>query len=231
MADGGRPKTVTVRQITLALLLWLLAACTSMSGEAPLPSAATGRIEVDLYRAVNGETYIRCSGMSALTDCGERLYGNPESDEHDLLPPSLEGEWANCSTSEVFCILNYRSVMAVPKSDLRAGLIYKVHGAELTVEKCFRALMSEVPAPCGVALISTRCVDDCDCLEESEKNGGVLFYYARSFGITAFFTTRDIKDMRESRSENTWMLVADEGFLKAPLSLKQAPSDYRPCRR
>ena len=220
-----------MRAITSAVLLGLVAACGPTSEEGPSPPVDKEALQVDLYRAINGESYIPCSGKEALSACGERLYARPPSDEYDAGIPSTEGEWANCSTDEVDCILNYRYVMAVPKSDLHPGLTYKLHGAELSVEKCFEALMSEFPTPCEVALISTRCVDDCGCLDEAERDGGVLFYYTRNIGITAFFTTRNVREMRETHPAYSWTLIADQGFLKKPLSLQQAPIDFRPCSR
>ncbi len=229
MADGGKPKTDTIRAIIPAVLCWFVAACSSTSEAAS--SAETGRREVDLYRAINGESYIPCSGIGVLSHCGERLYARPGNEEYDVGIPSAEGQWADCSTNEVDCILNRRYVMAVPKSDLRAGLVYRSHGAELTVEKCFEALASEFPTPCEVAQISTRCVDDCGCLGERLKNSGVLFYYTRKFGITAFSTIQNINDGGEIWPAYSWTLIADEGFLKKPLSLMQAPSDFRSCAR
>ena len=219
-----------MRAITSAVLLGLVAACGPTSEEAS-PSESAESLQIDLYRAINGESYIPCSGREALSACGERLYARPPSDEYDVGVPSAEGQWANCSTDEVDCILNDTYVMAVPKGDLRAGLAYKLHGAELNVERCFEALMSEFPTPCEVALISTRCVDDCGCLEEAERDSGVLFYYARNIGITAFFRTRNVREMRETHPAYSWTLIADEGFLKKQLSLQQAPIDFRPCSR
>lgn len=221
-----------MRAIISATLFSLLAACAHTAGEAPSSPGEREWLEVDLYRAINGESYIPCRGREVLSECGEDLYARPYSEEYDLLTiPSPEGEWASCSTGEVDCILNLAYVMAVPKGDLRAGLTYKLHGAELTVEACFEALQSEFPTPCEVALISTHCVEDCDCLVGSRKDSGVLFYYTRKLGITAFFTTQNIKEMREIRPAYSWTLIADEGFLKKALSLPRAPADFRPCSR
>jgi hypothetical protein len=203
-----------VRAIISATLFVLFAACGPMAAEMPSSAGERAWRKVDLYRAINGESYIPCSGREVLSECGEDLYARPPS-EYDLLtPPSPERKWGNCSTDEVDCVLNYRYVMAVPKSDLRAGLTYKLRGAELRVEACFEALLSEFPTPCEVALISTQCVDDCGCLEEAEKDSGVLFYYSRKFGITAFFATQNIKAMQEIQPAYSWTLIADEGFLK-----------------
>lgn len=225
-----------VRTIISVTLFVLLAACSPRAAEVPSSAGERAWRKVDLYRAINGESYIPCSGREVLSECGEDLYARPSSEKYDLLTiPSPERKWGNCSTDEVDCVLNYRYVMAVPKSDLRAGLTYKLRGAELKVEACFEALLSEFPTPCEVALISTQCVDDCGCLENSQKDSGVLFYYSRKFGITAFFATQNIKtqniEMREIRPAYSWTLIADEGFLKKPLSLPQVPAAYRPCSR
>lgn len=220
-----------LRAIISATVLGLVAACAPRAGDVPSSAGEREGLEVDLYRAINGESYIPCYGREVLSECGERLYARPPSEEYDVGIPSPEGEWASCSTGEVDCILNYRYVMAVPKSDLREGLAYRLHGAELKIETCFEALLSELPTPCEVALISTKCVDDCGCLGEAQKDSGVLFYYTRNFGITAFFTMQNIKDMREIQPAYSWTLIADEGFLKKSLSLPQAPADFRPCSR
>lgn len=228
-----------VRAIISATLFGLVAACGPRAAEVPSSVGEGEWRKVDLYRAINGESYIPCSGREVLSKCGERLYARPPSEEYDLGIPTAEGEWGSCSTDEVDCVLNSDYVMAVPKSDLRAGLTYKLRGAELTVEACFEALLSEFPTPCEVALISTQCVDDCGCRGRSQTDSGVLFYYTRKFGITAFFAKQSIKqsikqnigEMREIHPAYSWTLIADEGFLKKTLSLPQVPADFRPCSR
>lgn len=224
-----------VRAIISVTIFGLVTVCGPRAAEKPSSTGEREVLKVDLYRAINGESYIPCYGRGVLSKCGERLYARPPSEEFDLGIPSAEGDWGNCSTDEVDCILNHKYVMAVPKSDLRVGLTYKLRGAELRVEACFKALMSEFPTPCEVALISTQCVDDCECLEKPEKDSGVLFYYTRKLGITAFFATQNIStqsiEMREIRPAYSWTLIADEGFLKKKLSLPQVPAGYRPCSR
>jgi hypothetical protein len=193
----------------------------------------TSKLEVDVYRTFDGTSFIPCSRTGDAGRCGERFYRRPldPESEYETGMPGDEDFWYDCSDAEFSCVSNPLYLMAVPKSGLTQGLVYLTRGFELTVVLC----SSESPRwqdqdRCDTALISARCTESCTCLTEKAPRAGVLFYYSKSIGISAFMLTPSIEQMSSADPSRSWSLITDKGFLVDDFKLQPAGAS-RPCSK
>jgi hypothetical protein len=191
--------------LIFAMILW---GCIGDPAPAQTQLAAP---KVDMYKRGDGRETISCR-IGSPGDCGSRELG-PE-----LL-------YSDCSDEQFLCLMSTADVLAVPKAGLKPGQEYSVFGAKLAVERCFGD-----QATCEVAVISSRCADAeiCTC-RSSLKGRTTRFYYSRELGVTAFYTVAgdarvgmDAAMLADALPLLTYVLVAEKGFLNAPLSLRRA---------
>lgn len=168
----------------------------------------------EMYRLGDGRGTIGCTYDPDLDFCAS--------------PGTFASLYFGCSDQQFDCVFDGFNVMAVPKGDLIAGQTYTVFGAMLTVERCFGEKLS-----CDIAMISSICSDDtvCSCRRADVGRIKMKFYFSRELGITAFFpeatgTADDLARLGTDASElndetplRTFVLVAEKGFLRAPLNL------------
>jgi hypothetical protein len=133
----------------------------------------------------------------------------------------------DCSDQQFECVFNAvgADVLAIPRAGLSLGQHYSAFGADLTVERCFGD-----QASCEMALIRSECADTrgCSC-PAAEHRRTTKFYFSRDLGITSFYTTSDLssigvdaKLLADALPLLTYVLVAEKGFLRAPMALRKA---------
>jgi hypothetical protein len=163
------------------------------------------------YKSGDGET-IDCAHSRRVYACGSRS-----------APLFI---YFDCSDEQFECVFDTSNVLAIPKAGLTLGQQYSVYGAKLTVERCQHA--------CKEALISSRCVEGLTC--SCRGGGGIsdittFFYFSRDIGVAAFYFVpdvspepgRDAKTLLELVPLQTFVLVSEQGFLRAPLALGRTP--------
>lgn len=169
-----------------------------------------------------GAMYLRGDGREVI----ECVVGRPPSMCGSVEVSGLPGQiYFDCSDEKFECLFNTADVLAVPRAGLALGQKYTAFGANLTVERCF---VDE--ASCEIALIRSECADAETCSGRSKVPGRkTLFYFSRQLGITAFYTIGDLgaigvdsKMLMDAIPLLTYILVAEKGFLRAPLSLQRA---------
>lgn len=161
-----------------------------------------------MYKALAGDQRIECQGFETPDLCG-------------VLPVwEFEGQFFDCSESGYVCVVDYADVLAIPKSEIRAGMEYEFFGASFKVESCFAD-------NCATALISSRCSTAliCECRYGSNEPRPFYFYWDKNKGVTAFYLK---PEGLEIPPEYFFALIADQGFLKASLDLPQRKRD-RQC--
>jgi hypothetical protein len=201
----------------LILLTVFLAGCAVDKPYDSEPIQIMGRPGT-LYIRGDARAVIECSGGPAPRECGSV----------EVL--SLSGEiYRDCSDAQFECLFN-GVVLAIPKTGgLTLGQKYSAFGASLTVEQCFLNLDT-----CELAMIKSECAVPgiCGCRPGSRA----VFYFSRERGITAFYRIAeppsgmgeppngiDLKKlMTDSIPLLTYVLVAEKGFLRTPLSLRRA---------
>jgi hypothetical protein len=171
-----------------------------------------------MYIRGDARGVIECSGGAAPRECG--------SVEISGVPGEI---YLDCSDAQFECLFN-GNVLAIPKTGgLTLGQKYSAFGASLTVEQCFLNL-----DPCELAMIESECAAPrtCGCRSGSRA----VFYFSRERGITAFYRIADPpsgmgeppkgidpkKLMTDAIPLLTYVLVAEKGFLRTPLSLRRA---------
>lgn len=168
-----------------------------------------------VYTRGDARAVIECGGGSVPSECGS-------VDSSGL----TDQVYFDCSDEEFECLFNSSDVLAVPKAGLTLGKKYSAFHANLTVEQCF-----DDQATCAIAMIRSECTDAqvCGC-RSAVKGRKTIFYFSRELGVTAFYTVGepptgvDSKMLADSVPLLTYVLVAKEGFLRAPLSLRRATS-------
>lgn len=164
---------------------------------------------------------------------GRDAIGCSTSPDGDLCATSIwpRLSFKDCSDEQYACVFDNYNVVAVPRDTLMAGQSYTVFGAALTVERCFGNNES-----CETAMISSTCFDDavCSCRRAEVGKTKVTFYYSRDLGVTAFYTAAagtahelgkagaNIDELNDAIPLRTFVLVAEKGFLRAPLSVRAA---------
>jgi hypothetical protein len=211
--------------VLCALFVLTLSACTyqSLNTSEHLEAESSS----DVYRALNGKSFIPCYKKKDSGWCGESLFLRPARPGLDTGYPAAEDSWYDCSDADFSCVTNPIYLLAVPRTGLTQGLVYKTHGFELTVLKCFEDGFGG-PNKCQTALIATRCVGSCECLPEQMPRFGVLFYYAEDIGVSAFMFTPSIDEMDGAIPWRSWGLIAERGFLARDFGLPPVGS-ARPC--
>lgn len=169
-----------------------------------------------LYVRGDGSAVIQCQGGSRPTTCGEL---------NDAGGGSLL--YLDCSDARFECLYDTSDVLAVPKAGLAPGQRYTAFGAEFVVDRCF----GDQPS-CEIALIRSTCTDASTCrCRPSGPNRSLTFYYSRERGITSFYPIGlpevpgvDAQLRADAAPLLTYVLVAERGFLRAPLALRPAES-------
>jgi hypothetical protein len=207
----------------LILLTLCLVACVSDKPYDSEPVQIMGRPGAMYIRGDARET-IECSSGRVPRQCGPvEISGLPGQPYFD------------CSDAQFKCLFN-GDVLAIPKTGgLTMGQKYSSFGANLTVERCFLNLAS-----CEMAMVKSECADPQTCGCRSGRT--TMFYFSRERGITAFYTISeppsdmgeppsgvDPKMLTDAIPLLTYILVAEKGFLRAPLSLPRATSGTN-CR-
>lgn len=219
-----------VRWLHLLASMALAFALVACSRPASPDTQTISDSSVDVYRTLDGTSFIPCSRSGDAGRCGERLFRRPlDSSEYETGIPSDESFWYDCNDAEFSCVSNPLYLLAVPRKGLAEGLVYSTRGFKLTVIHCFSEspLWSEQDR-CDTALISARCEEACKCLTEQFPDAGVLFYYSKSIGVSSFMLTMSINQMSSARPGRSWTLIADKGFLVRDFKLQPAGS-RRPC--
>ena len=131
----------------------------------------------------------------------------------------------DCSDEQFNCLMSTADVLAVPKAGLKMGQKYSVFGTNLTVERCFRD-----EATCEIAVhyfALCRCSKSAAAVPRETPGRVTTFYYSRDLGVTAFYTVADTSDigvdagrLADALPLLTFVLVAEKGFLRAPLVLR-----------
>lgn len=216
-----------MKQVLFSFCVVLLLALLGCS-PASVDQEKSAQVRSDIYRSIDGRSFIPCYTRDGQAECGERLFRRPVSDSFETGIPAEESDWYDCGDQDFACVANPGYLMAVPKNgELKVGQVFKVRGSELVVRQCFPFFL-DMDATCDTALISSRCADSCGCFDgffEFE----VVFYYSKSVGISAFFLVPQSKDLAAARVDRSWALIAESGFLKADFHL--APMNNRdPCQ-
>jgi hypothetical protein len=170
---------------------------------------------MDMYKRGDGRETIQCRAIQPRNIC------------ETLSAPVLL--YFDCSDTQFECVFDTMDVLAIPRAGLALGQQYSVYGAKLTVERCFGDQTS-----CTTALISSKCVESLTCSCRSGTTASTaFFYFSRDIGVTAFYSAPDISpDLgidAKMRADFiplvTYALVAEKGFLRAPLTLDRTRLD------
>lgn len=166
---------------------------------------------------VSGVTYKRGDGETIDCAHSQRVYACGSRNAPFFI-------YFDCSDEQFECVFDTSNVLAIPKAGPTLGQQYSVYGAKLTVERCQHA--------CKEALISSRCLEGLTC----SCRGGIsdtttYFYFSREIGVTAFYFVpdvsaepeRDVKTLLQLVPLQTFVLVSEQGFLRAPLALGRMP--------
>jgi hypothetical protein len=167
-----------------------------------------------IYRQGDGKDAIQCQGGNVPRMCGSVGFTTKQI-------------YFDCSDQQFECVFNAAGadVLAIPRGGLNLGQHYSAFGANLTVERCFGDQIA-----CEMALITSECADTSNCGCRSEVRGRrTKFYFSQELGVTTFYTTSDLsslgvdaKLLADAIPLMTYVLVADKGFLRAPMALRKA---------
>jgi hypothetical protein len=191
------------------LLMALVMACTSVDSEA---RKAENSIKAALYKRGDGGEIIACRRVSNTDICISQEFPTPI--------------FFDCSNALFDCVASPADVLAVPKVGISVGQHFFFFGASFSVERCFGEGKS-----CSLAMISSVCSDPVQCKCRSSLPGRrTIFYFSGIYGVTAFYSVGDIppgsgidpKWISDAIPLMTYSLVADKGFLRAPLVLERA---------
>lgn len=203
--------------IGLIILAMCLLGC---AGEKPYDHEPIQSMEAGvMYRRGDGLEAIQCQGSHV-----PRMCGSAEITSEQI--------YSDCSDEQFECLFNATDVLAIPRAGLESGQKYTVFGANLLVERCFGD-----QASCEIALIRSECGDTQTCRCRSTVRGRTMrFYFSRELGVTTFYATGEIaaigidsKMLTDAIPLMTYVLVAEKGFLRAPLALPRATLDTN-CR-
>jgi hypothetical protein len=194
-----------VALLALALVASALAACSTG------PEGRASIVPFEMYKRGDGRDPIVCSDLNSVQECASS---------------GREASFIDCSDDRFACVLGASGVLATPKVGVIERQEYSVFGANLKVERCLGGGTS-----CETAVITSRCADPeiCSC-RYSSVNTVTTFYFSPDMGITAFNTVDhdsiaelggDAKYLADVLPVVTYVLVAQEGFLKAPLALRR----------
>lgn len=181
-------------------------------GDKPYDHDSVQGVAGVMYKRGDGREVIQCQGGPVPRVCG-------------TLEITAEQIYSDCSDEQFECLFNAADVLAIPRAGLSLGQKYTAFGANLTVERCFGD-----QASCAIALIKSECADAQTCSCRSAVPGRrTNFYFSRELGVTTFYTIGepaaigvDSKMLSDGIPLLTYVLVAEKGFLRAPLSLPKA---------
>lgn len=204
---GKDTVSMTSRRIVVGVLTFLVASVTNAD--------VSRDVRAPFYQRGDGGETVECQGLPVRNMCGSEK------------APSLI--YYDCSDGKFNCVFDTHNVIAVPKAGLALGQRYSSFGADLIVERCFG-----LEGRCDIALVTSTCAVNsvCECRFMEGDPSSITFVYSREKGVTAFYTLRDAKELSKLGVDAelvvdtlpllTFVLVAEEGLLKAELSLTRA---------
>jgi hypothetical protein len=165
----------------------------------------------------HGAMYLRGDGREVI----ECSVGSPPEICGALEVTGLSHQiYLDCSDEQFECLFNLYGVPAIPRAGLTLGQKYTAYGANLSVERCFGDQDS-----CEIAMIKSEC--------HAERPVTIMFYFSSELGITTFYPTGgpprgvDAKMLTDAIPLMTYVLVAEKGFLRVPLSLRRVAPGTR----